>query len=120
MTTRPEDLNHSDEKFTVESWTDGTLTQVQVIEPADADGTPGKVVGEGTSRRAKGDRRNPHLGLILAAARAFESAADEYYETAREFGWSDDNMLTFTAEEAAAIKKSVNALLRVEKANVKA
>lgn len=80
MATRPEDLNHREANLTWKARTDGTLTSVEI---SDGD----EVFGAGTARRAKGDRRNEHLGLALATARAHEAAAKCFYEAAEELGW---------------------------------
>lgn len=56
--------------------TDGTET---VVELKHENGT---VIGEGFSRRRKGERRNDDVGVALASARAFEDAARMCYEEA--------------------------------------
>lgn len=108
MSTRPEDLSYGEEGFGVSVTRDGTITKAQVASAT------GDVLGEGISRRAKGDRRNQRLGDFLAMARAFEGAADELYEAATEAGWGQAR-ITFTDEEVAVLKKSIEALIRAEK-----
>lgn len=94
MATRPDDLNHGKESYTWEAWTDGTITQVHVIDP------DGEVVGEGIARRLKGDKRNKELGLLLASARAFRAAARFYEEiAAEEHGYTQRHSLETLIKE---------------------
>lgn len=76
-----DDIGYSEIDVKIRTFTDGTVTVVQIIHVDEVD-TPfgGKrkkenLLGEGRARRQKGDRRDSTLGFGLASTRAFEHAA---------------------------------------------
>lgn len=74
----------SDDSYYIRHMTDGTTTFVQIVY-RDPYGIAGgqQVIGAGTARRRKGDKRNPGLGSALAFMRA-HAMAYEYYKNAAE------------------------------------
>jgi len=108
MASRPEDLAHGKESWDVEIWTDGTVTRTEITDAV------GTVRGGGVARRSKGDKRNEKLGCLLATARAFEETVSHLYRMAEKEGYRS-NALTFTEEEAAMLKESLQALIRLHK-----
>lgn len=58
--------------FEVEGLTDGTTTEVVVVDPLH----PG-FAGRGVSRRRKGDPRNSDVGYTIALARALRDMANK-------------------------------------------
>lgn len=76
--TVPGDWPGSDElSFTVKLDADDRTTVVEIFVEGESD-----PVGTGVARRRKGERRNPALGVALAAARAFRDASEGYAEYA--------------------------------------
>jgi hypothetical protein len=74
------DLTFSDTEVRVKCWSDGTTTRVQLVGEIENGGFFGTrkekiLLGEGTARRRKGDRRRNEVGFGLALARALASAA---------------------------------------------
>lgn len=57
----------------VDTYTDGTTTEVFIIDPEDAT----KALGRGVARRRKGDPRDVQVGHELALARALRDMADD-------------------------------------------
>lgn len=80
---------HDHEDYRVIALSDGTLTQVEIIQriPSDFGSPKWYRVGLGTAKRRKGDRRNPDLGALLAAERAFRDAADQIKRQLTEQGF---------------------------------
>lgn len=75
------DLTFSDTMVHVKCWSDGTTTRVQIVGEHENSGMFGTrkeqvLLGEGTARRRKGDRRDKEIGFALATARALQHAAD--------------------------------------------
>lgn len=58
--------------LTVETYTDGTTTEVMIVDPENADA----YVGRGVARRRKGDPRNVEVGHNVALARALRDMAN--------------------------------------------
>lgn len=106
--SKPEDLSYGEGTVGWSAVTDGTLTTVELFDPDDDE-----LLGRGVARRAKGDTRNPDLGVALATARAHEGAAQYFYDIATELGWGQVN-LSFTNEEVALIKESLAVLAKLE------
>lgn len=70
----PTNLDHltSTLDFEVETFTDGTTTEVHILDPEDAT----VYLGRGVARRRKGDPRNVEVGHTIALARALRDLAD--------------------------------------------
>jgi hypothetical protein len=69
-------LSYGEDKWSTEIRGDGTNTVVLIKDEF------GVTVAQGWSRRRKGDTRNQELGTAIAAARAFQEAAETYAEVA--------------------------------------
>lgn len=85
--------------------TDGTDTEVAVY-------VGDKAIGTGTARRRTGETRNPYLGMVIAAARAYDAASEHYAEIARSAGIDPfekesqealDRVMAALGEEATAL-----------------
>lgn len=63
----------SDINVEVHTFTDGTTTEVFILDPDDAE----QYLGRGVARRRKGDRRDIEVGYQIGLARALRNLADE-------------------------------------------
>jgi hypothetical protein len=98
-----------DNSYGIRHLTDGRTTLVQIIyrDPYNLAGGP-QVVGQGASKRRKGDARNPQLGSALAFLRAHQSAV-EYYQSAvyaAEHGTLSQQMAQIDQKVAAEVRKA--------------
>lgn len=98
-----------DDTYYIRHLTDGRTTLVQIVyrDPNNYFGGP-QVIGQGASKRRKGDARNPQLGSALAFLRAHEGAV-EYYRSAvyaAEHGTLSQQMQRIDQKVAAEVRKA--------------
>lgn len=98
----------SDDSYYIRHLTDGRTTLVQIVyrDPNNLTGGP-QVIGQGASKRRKGDARNPQLGSSLAFLRAHQSAVEYYQQAAyaAEHGSLSQQMQRIDQKVAAEIRK---------------
>lgn len=82
---RPELVNIDAYRITVLS--DGSTTEAEITAKGPF-GAP-LAIGKGTSRRRKGDPRNPAVGELLALARTFENAGKNARRELEAMGYGD-------------------------------
>lgn len=71
----PTNLDHlvGELELQTETFTDGTTTEVLILNPDDAE----RYIGRGVARRRKGDPRDLEVGHSLGLARALRDMADK-------------------------------------------
>lgn len=99
----------ADDSYYIRHLTDGRTTLVQIVyrDPHNLTGGP-QIIGQGASKRRKGDTRNPALGSSLAFMRAHQAAV-EYYERAAynaEHGSLSQQMIRIDQKVAAEMRKA--------------